>query len=414
MAYVIGVGMTKFEKPQSRAWDYPDMGREAGSQALLDAALDYHQVQAVVASYCYGEPTCGQRAAYELGLTGVPIFNTNNNCSSGSSALMLARHLVLSGSYNCVMALGFEKMERGLSEKYDDKVSPVGRHMDHMVDIGAKPGLIQPHFNAMTSDVIKLFAYAAQEYMGKNSKCTMADFTNISYKNRKHGEQNPRACLQKAPSKKKIEERELCHPIYSGMAAPTADGGGAAIVCNQKFLENNASMQARAVEIIAQHMVTDMQSSFRKSFMDLSGFSMAKKAAEQCYQDSGLTAQDVDVLEVHDCFSCNELMMYEALGLTDDAVRAFNSGLWRRNKNGGDLYLVADKWVVNPSGGLESKGHPIGATGLGQCNELVTQLRGEAGKRQVDDARIALQHNFGIGGAAVVTMYKRYQPKSRM
>lgn len=162
-------------------------------------------------------------------------------------------------------------MERGLSEKYNDKISPVGRHMDHMVDIGAKPGIIQPHFNAMTSDVIKLFAYAAREYMEKNKDCKMADFVNISYKNRKQGAQNPRACFQKPATKQKIQERELCHPIYAGMAAPTADGGAAAIVCNQKFLDRY-QLKHRAVEIVAQHMVTDMPSSFGRSFMDLSGY----------------------------------------------------------------------------------------------------------------------------------------------
>ena len=167
--------------------------------------------------------------------------------------------------------VGFEKMDQGLSERYNDKISPVGRHMGHMVDIGAKPGIIKPYFNAMTSDVIKLFAYAAKEYMEKNKSCTMADFVNIAYKNRKHGEQNPRAGLQKAPTKEKIKERELCHPIYSGMAAPTADGGAAAIVCNKKFLEKNG-LESRAVEIVAQHMVTDMPSSFGQSFMDLSGY----------------------------------------------------------------------------------------------------------------------------------------------
>lgn len=233
-------------------------------------------MDAVVASYCYGEPTCGQRAVYELGLTGVPVFNVNNNCSSGSSALMLARQLVLSG-YSCVLAVGFEKMERGLSEKYSDKVSPVGRHMDHMVDIGAKPGLIKPYFNAMTSDVIKLFAYAAREYMEKNKRCSLNEFIDIAFKNRKQGEQNPRACFQKAPTKKKIAERELCHPIYSGTAAPTADGGAATVVCSERFVELN-NMNNRAVEIAAQHMVTDLPSSFGRSFMDLCGYRFAQSA----------------------------------------------------------------------------------------------------------------------------------------
>lgn len=156
--FVVGVGMTKFEKPFTKKWDYPDMAREAGTAALNDAGISYQDVEAVVASYCYGEPTSGQRAVYELGLTGVPVFNTNNNCSSASSGLMLARLLVLSGQYRCVLALGFEKMERGLSERYKDRVSPVKRHMDHMVNIGAAPGLVNPQLNSMTSDVIKVSA----------------------------------------------------------------------------------------------------------------------------------------------------------------------------------------------------------------------------------------------------------------
>lgn len=174
--------------------------------------------------------------------------------------------------YRCTIVFeGFEKMERGLSEKYTEKISPVKRHMDHMVDIGAKPGLIKPQFNTMTSDVIKLFAYAAREYMEKNKNCQLNDFVNVAYKNRKQGEQNPSACFQKAPSKQKIRDRELCHPIYSGMAAPTADGGACVIVCNQAFIQKHA-LYARAVEIVAQHMVTDMPTSFGRSFIDLSGF----------------------------------------------------------------------------------------------------------------------------------------------
>ncbi|GFO03740.1 non-specific lipid-transfer protein [Plakobranchus ocellatus] len=190
--YIVGVGMTKFCRPQSKKWDYPDMAREAGQEALADAGLRYSDIDAVVASYCYGEPTCGQRAVYELGLTGVPVFNVNNNCSSGSSALMLAHRLVMSGAEECVLAIGFEKMEGGLSEKYTDRVSPVGRHMDHMVSIGAEPGLISPKMNHMTSDVIKLFACAAQEYIRKYPQVNAKEaLVKIAYKNRKQGVNNP-------------------------------------------------------------------------------------------------------------------------------------------------------------------------------------------------------------------------------
>ncbi|XP_033738567.1 non-specific lipid-transfer protein-like [Pecten maximus] len=407
--FVVGVGVTKFEKPMTKAWDYPDMGKEAGEEALKDAGLPYNNVKAVVASYCYGEPTSGQRAVYNLGLSGVPIFNVNNNCSSGSSALMLARRLVQSGMEDCVMALGFEKMERGLSEKYTDRTSPVKRHMDHMVNIGAEPGLIQPRLNQMTSDVVKLYAYAAREYLQKYPYATLDDMVEISYKNHKQSLNNPKAAIQRVIPRDDIKTKiPLCDPITFWMSAPTADGGAAAIVCNEDFVVAN-NLQHHAVEIIAQHMVTDMDSSFGRSFQDLSGYGMAKEAAKRCYQDSGLTPDDVDVLEVHDCFSCNELFMYEALQLAQEGkgVDLIRNGKWFKNKNGGEMCKLGGKWVVNPSGGLESKGHPIGATGLAQCAELVSQLRGTAKLKQVDGAKVGLQHNFGIGGAAVVTMYQR-------
>ena len=159
-------------------------------------------------------------------------------------------------------------------------------------------------------------------------------------------------------------------------------------------------------------MVTDTPSSLQgDSYINLSGFDMAKRAAEIVYANAGLEPKDVDVLEVHDCFSCAELFMYEALGLcpTGEGGALVDSGEWQDNDAGGQLFKLGGQWVVNPSGGLESKGHPIGATGLAQCAELCWQLRGQADKRQVQGAKIGLQHNFGVGGAAVVTLYESWQ-----
>ncbi|KAK6183067.1 hypothetical protein SNE40_010615 [Patella caerulea] len=410
--FVVGVGMTKFEKPFAKKWDYPDMAREAGQAALGDAGLQYSSIQAAVVSYCYGEPTSGQRAIYELGLTGIPVFNVNNNCSSGSSALMLAKRLIESGTEDCVMALGFEKMEGGLSERYTDRTSPVKRHMAHMTSLGANPDLIQPRMNNMTSDVIKLFVYAGREYLQKYPSAKYEDFVEIAYKNRKQGLNNPNASLPRLPSKDTISKKAvLSYPITFWMSAPTADGSAAAIVCSEDFVKNNG-LQGQAIEIKAQHMVTDLPSSFDKSFMDLSGYTMAKIAADKCYKDSGISAQDIDVAEVHDCFSCNELFMYEALKFCDEGngYRLIRDSTWKQNSNGGEVCVLGNGLVVNPSGGLESKGHPIGATGLAQCFELVNQLRSKCGKRQVDGAKVALQHNFGIGGACVVTLYGQYSP----
>ncbi|KAL4235785.1 sterol carrier protein 2 [Mactra antiquata] len=303
-------------------------------------------------------------------------------------------------------------MERGLSEKYTDKISPVGAHFDHMLKLGAKPGLIQPHLNNMTSEVVKLYAYAAREYMEKYPHTKLEDFVKIAYKNHKQSVNNPKASISKEIPEATISSKlMLCEPITFWMSAPVADGGACAIVCSEEFVIKN-NLQNRAVEIVAQNMVTDLPTSFGRSYMDLSGAGMAKLAAQKCFDESGLSSSDVDVLEVHDCFSCNELFMYEAMQLASEGRGSdlLHSGKWCKNSQGGEQFKLGGRWVVNPSGGLESKGHPIGATGLAQCAELVSQIRGESDKRQVDGARVAMQHNFGIGGAAVVTMYKKYEP----
>lgn len=257
-------------------------------------------------------------------------------------------------------------MEKGLSERYNDKVSPVGNHFDHLQSLGADKELI-PGLNKMTSEVIKMFAYAAREYQQKYPGITLEDYARVSHKNRQHGAANTKAYYyQKAKSVEDIADPNfmLYDPITLGMACPTACGGAAAIVCSEDFMKR-CRLQGRAVQILAQHMVTDLPESFGKSYCDLVGCSLAKQAAEQCYKEAALRPKDVDVLEVHDCFSCNELFMYEALGLTPEgtAVNLFRRGTWKTNRAGGKVYSLDNRWVVNPSGGLESKGHPIGATG---------------------------------------------------
>ncbi|KAL5459801.1 hypothetical protein EMCRGX_G033177 [Ephydatia muelleri] len=403
--FVVGVGMTKFERPHSKQWDYPEMGREAAANALKDAKIDYSEVEAVVASYNYGDPTCGQKVVYELGLTGVPVFNVNNHCSAGSTALMMAKHLVRSG-HGCVLAVGFEKMDSGLSLNFKDRVSPISNHIQSLHQLGATPGPLNPAMNDITSDVLKMFAYAAREHCSQHGT-TVEHFAKISSKNHRHGAQNPRSCSQKPLTVEQVlARRVVCDPITVAMAAPTGDGGAAAILCNEEFVKKH-NLEDQAVEILAQHMCTDLPSSFNNSYLNLCGYEMSRRAAELCYKETGLSPRDVDVLEVHDCFAPNELFLYEALGLCPEGKggQLIDTAEWKANRSGGEVCYIGRQWVVNPSGGLESKGHPIGATGLAQCAELSWQLRGVAGKRQVDDARIGLQQNFGIGGAAVVTMY---------
>ena len=421
-AHVIGVGMTKFNLAGKSKDDWPDYGCAAAAAALKDADVDFSDVQAAVAGYCYGDPTCGQRVVYGLGLSGIPVVNVNNNCSTGSTALFMAREMIAAG-HDCVLAVGFEKMERRLSQLYADKgwSTPTERHFERFYadelnpqSVGATRDLAVPRLNKFTDDVLKMFAYAAREHKLKYGT-TDKHFAKIAQKNHTHGAANENAAVGHAFDLEDIENAPvLMDPIRMLECTGTADGAAAALVCSERYLRRRPALRRRAVQIAAQSMVTDLPATLEgRSYISLSGFDMAQRAARDVFAATGLSAADVDVVELHDCFSCAELLAYEALGLCEPGGGGalIDSAEWERNSAGGQLCRVGRQrpgggWVVNPSGGLESKGHPIGATGLGQAYELVRQLRGEGKQRQVDGASIGLQHNFGVGGAIVVTLYR--------
>ena len=390
--YVAGVGMTKFEKPGAREWDYPDMARESGTKALADAGIDYRDVEQGYVGYVYGESTSGQRALYELGMTGIPIVNVNNNCSTGSTALFLATQAVRSGQVDCALALGFEKMQKGsLGSTYDDREQPMMRHLLALAELQEFAMPPAPY----------MFGAAGNEHMERYGT-SAKQFAKIGVKNHRHSQNNPYAQFQDEYTLDEVlESRAIYGPLTKLQCSPTSDGSGAVVVVSERFVDEH-DLGDTAVEIAGQAMVTDMNSTFDdKSAISLVGADMTRKAAERVYQQAGITADDVDVIELHDCFSTNELLTYEALGLCGEG-------------DGGKLVDADDttyggRWVVNPSGGLISKGHPLGATGLAQASELTWQLRGTADARQVDGASVALQHNIGLGGAVVVTAYRRAQ-----
>ncbi|MEE9608107.1 MAG: lipid-transfer protein [Myxococcota bacterium] len=389
--YVVGVGMTKFEKPGSKDWDYPDMAAEAGGKALADAGIDYSEIEQAAVGYCYGESTSGERAVYQLGLTGIPVYNVNNNCATGSTALFMAKQFIEGELAECALALGFEKMEKGsLGVKYTDRTNPMDKHAKAMIEMrGFAKAPPAPQF----------FGNAGREHMERYGT-TAEQFAKIGWKNHKHSVNNPYSQFQDEYSLEDILNAPMVYePLTKLQCCPTSDGAGAAILCSREFVVKHG-LQDRAVEIAGMAMTTDFASTFEeKSCIKLIGYDMTRKAAGKVYEQSGLGPEDVDVVELHDCFSCNELISYEALGLCPEGkAGAFvDSGA---NTYGGEV-------VVNPSGGLISKGHPLGATGLAQCAELNWQLRGQAERRQVDGAKAALQHNLGLGGAAVVAMYRK-------
>lgn len=390
--YVVGVGMTKFEKPGSReGWDYPDMARESGTKALTDAGVDYREIQQGFVGYVAGDSTCGQRALYELGMTGIPIVNVNNNCSTGSTALFLAAQAIRGGLADCVLALGFEKMQPGsLGGGADDRESPLRRHIKALAEIDEITFPVAPW----------MFGAAGREYMREHG-ATAEHFAKIGYKNHKHSVNNPYAQFQQEYSLQDIlGARMISDPLTKLQCSPTSDGSAAAVLASEAFVESH-DLADRAVEIVGQAMTTDFASTFDGSAKNIIGYDMNVQAARQVYDQSGLGPKDFQVIELHDCFSANELLLYEALGLCGEgeAPALIDAG----------ATTYGGRWVVNPSGGLISKGHPLGATGLAQCSELTWQLRGTADARQVDDVTAALQHNIGLGGAAVVTAYQRAQ-----
>ncbi|MEV6361303.1 lipid-transfer protein [Nocardia asteroides] len=387
--FVVGVGMTKFEKPGEREWDYPDMAREAGTAALADAGVAYDLVQQAYVGYVYGESTSGQRAVYELGLTGIPVVNVNNNCSTGSTALYLAAQAIRGGLAECTLALGFEKMQKGsLGSTFDDREQPMMRHLLALAELQEFAMPPAPY----------MFGAAGAEHMERYGT-TAEQFAKIGVKNHKHSVNNPYAQFQKEYSLEEVlAAKQIYGPLTKLQCSPTSDGSGAVILASEDFVDRHG-LADRAVDMVGQAMVTDLQSTFStRSAINLVGADMTRTAARQVYDQAGIGPDDVDVIELHDCFSTNELLTYEALGLCAPG-------------EGGRLVddnatTYGGTWVVNPSGGLISKGHPLGATGLAQCSELTWQLRGTADARQVDGARIALQHNIGLGGAVVVTAYR--------
>ncbi len=387
---VIGVGMTKFTTPKHLV-PYTTMGEQAVKDALKDSGINYEEIDQAYTGWVYADSCASQKILYDVGMTGIPIFNVNNNCSTGSNALYLARQAVASGVAECALALGFEQMTPGaLGVTFMDRPIPAETFFNKLFEIqeqkdGAAPAAM-------------LFGGAGVEYMEKYGT-KPETFGKIAVKARKHAKHNERAVFRDLLTLEEVmASPHQFGPLTRYQCCPPTSGAAAAIVCTDEFAKKHGISDA--VYISGQSMTTDFSSSFEdKSAMKLVGYDMTAAAAKDVYDQSGIGPEDVDMVELHDCFTANELITYEGLGLTPEGTAE------KFIEDGDNTY--GGRVVTNPSGGLLSKGHPLGATGIAQCAELVWQLRGECGVRQVEGAKVGLQHNIGIGGAAVVTMYQK-------
>lgn len=387
--FVVGVGMVPFKKP-SVAAPYTEMGAGAASRALTDAGLSYSAIEQAYVSYVFGDSTAGQAALYGVGMSGIPVFNLNNYCASGSSGLFLARQAIASGAAECVLALGFEQMPPGaLKSNFMDRPSPVARFVDVMRELQG--------FQDDIPRAAQFFGGAGRAYMEEYG-IPAETFGLIAVKARRHAARNPNAVFRDEVTLEEVMASPMVFaPMTRLQCCPPTCGAAAAVLCSEAFARKHGL--DRRVVIKAQSMVTDQASTFdSKDMRQLVGYDMTVRSAQAVYEEAGVGAEDVDVIELHDCFTANELITYEGLGLTPPGTAD------KFIRDGDNTY--GGRYVTNPSGGLLSKGHPLGATGLAQCAELVWQLRGEAGARQVEGARTALQHNLGLGGACVVTMYQ--------
>jgi len=373
---VIGVGMTKFERCER---DFTDLVREAVTDALGMAGVRPDELEQAFAGYVNGMSTQGQRALYGMGIGGLPVYNVHNYCSTGSSALHLGYQAIAGGLNECVLAFGFEKMQKGPLEKQLSGLENIAKENEK----GAPPV------------AARMFGDGGRQHMELYGT-TKEQFAKVSVKNHRHSVNNPRSQYREACTLEEVlGSRMVYDPLTILQCCPTSDGAGAAILCSREFAARHG--HGRPVKILGQAMATDRLEDFAQGALGMIGVGMSRRAAKAVYEQAGVGPEDVDVIELHDCFSTNELVTYESLGLCKEGEggRLIDE----------DQVTYGGRWVVNPSGGLLSKGHPLGATGLAQCAELVWQLSGLAEKRQVEGARVGLQHNVGLGGACVVTMY---------
>ncbi|MEH6570694.1 MAG: thiolase family protein [Halioglobus sp.] len=405
--YIAGVSMTEFGPRLQDS--VKTLTHESVRDCLDDANATQDDVEAAFFSntgqaFIEGQVSIpGQIALHGAGISGIPVTNVENACASGTTAIWLARNYLLSGQADIVLAVGTEKMAFEDKEKSKRvwKAFEGGSDIDNTANILAHlKSLSAGHeFEEATGHrtmFMDIYVQLCRAHMVRFGT-TQQHLATIASKNHFHSSLNPKCHYNKPMSEEEIlSARSIGYPLTVPMCSPMSDGSAAVLLCSEQGLER-LGVQARAVKLLSSVMT----SATDRAWDDFENH-LVRRAAKQAYAETELSPDDIDVAEVHDAAAFGELFMSELLGFCDMG-------------SGGELAAsgatqIGGRIPINPSGGLESKGHPIGASGLAQAYELVTQLRGEAGARQVKNAKFAIQENGGglLGveeGSAVVNIY---------
>jgi acetyl-CoA acyltransferase len=392
--WILGISMTKFGKHPDE--DNFDLAAQAAFGALADAGIGIRDV-GVLAAGCLtgGNSAFGQQLQKQIGQTGIPVYNVANACATGATALRVAIMAVKAGETDYGMAVGVEKLSgAGLlgaagRKKQGDTWTPEGRF-----------GAIAPLDGRIgTESMPGVFAQIGLEYGSKYGGADFELFARIAEKNHAHSTLNPLAAYTKQLTLDQImNDVMIAYPNTRPMCSANCDGAAAAIVVSDSKLKTlSLEQQRRAVKISASVLTSDPWQEACQVLPDVN--TLTRQAAGQAYEQAGVGPEDLDLVELHDCFATAELVHYDNLKLCEPggAVDFFNSGVtWRDGKT-----------PVNVSGGLESKGHPIAATGIANIWEICQHLRDEAGPRQIEGARVGLAHVIGLGSACGVHVLKK-------
>ena len=377
-AYIVGIDMIKFGRFPEKS--VAQLGGEAALLALADCGMNIHNIEAL---YCgnvnQAGSMIGQRILQEIGQTGIPVVNVSNACGTGATAFREAYISVKAGLHDIVMAVGVEQMGKGLLGGTGGKKKGI-----------PKEGLI----GSLTMPAV--FAEAGMEH-ASNYGTTFEQFAKVSVKNHFHSTLNPKAMYQiETPLEEVMNAEMIAYPNTKLMCSVNVDGSAAAVICSEAKVKELGLMD-RAVKVRASALTSDPWQERNEVMWDVN--TCTRNAARQAYEMAGLGPEDIDLIELHDCFATAELLHYENLGICGDgeAGRLIDEGA---TELGGRI-------PVNVSGGLLSKGHPLGATGVANIYEVCTQLRGEAGKRQVKGARIGLTHVIGLGTACGIHILEK-------